>query len=318
MSLPVVYKWDDGNAPVLNCDSTRTSLVNIFTKCLVDGYGDKPAAGWTRDFVSYDGRKAVFRPDPLQSNGFPFYIDQSSGDIYVYIGAAEQFVDIATPLFPFGASAEVYHSSTSGGTTTPRPWAMVATEKWVYFWSYGGTTVMPTKDTIYQAYNYPFFNFFFGDFDPASPSDGYNTMLWHGYRNATTGLFGACDALSASTRSFRQVARRFSGVTGAISPAVICPPPQKETLGWGGKMSLPDARGLIVGRPMINDGSAQTIRGWLPRLYALCHQGAYENMETVVVGSDTYLHVMWWAGSTSSPDLTSCANALIKLTGDEL
>lgn len=44
-----VYKSSDGSAPTLN--GQAGSLLTVLGKCLVDGYGAKAAAGWTRAFA---------------------------------------------------------------------------------------------------------------------------------------------------------------------------------------------------------------------------------------------------------------------------
>lgn len=44
-----VYRWDDPGAPVLPNSAPRSfdNLRTLLMACLVNGYGDKPAAGWT-------------------------------------------------------------------------------------------------------------------------------------------------------------------------------------------------------------------------------------------------------------------------------
>ena len=54
--VPIIYKSTDTSAPVL-AGNDRTCLVNLLNKCLVTGYGDRPAAGWTIDAA---GRKGGF------------------------------------------------------------------------------------------------------------------------------------------------------------------------------------------------------------------------------------------------------------------
>ena len=45
----IVYRWDDPSAPVLSSPSAG-SLIGVLDACLVNGYGSKAAAGWTKAF----------------------------------------------------------------------------------------------------------------------------------------------------------------------------------------------------------------------------------------------------------------------------
>ena len=46
-SKPIVYSWDDVGSPGRNLTGNKQNRIKqILKACLVDGYGDKPAAGW--------------------------------------------------------------------------------------------------------------------------------------------------------------------------------------------------------------------------------------------------------------------------------
>jgi hypothetical protein len=56
MGLPVtVYRWDDVGAPQI-VNGTQSEFLDIFDKCLVDGYGAKLPLGWTTAFTSATSR----------------------------------------------------------------------------------------------------------------------------------------------------------------------------------------------------------------------------------------------------------------------
>jgi len=56
MGLPVtVYRWDDVGAPQL-VNGTQSEFLDIFDKCLVNGYGTKLPLGWTTAFTSATAR----------------------------------------------------------------------------------------------------------------------------------------------------------------------------------------------------------------------------------------------------------------------
>ena len=43
-----VYRFDDAGAPTLS--AAAGALISVLDACLVNGYGAKPAAGWTKAF----------------------------------------------------------------------------------------------------------------------------------------------------------------------------------------------------------------------------------------------------------------------------
>ncbi|EHR39596.1 hypothetical protein [Alishewanella jeotgali] len=60
-SYPVtVFRWDDPGAPQIG-NGRASDIINIWQKCLVDGYGDKDPLGWTRPFYDAPTQRAIFR-----------------------------------------------------------------------------------------------------------------------------------------------------------------------------------------------------------------------------------------------------------------
>ncbi|MBL4796738.1 MAG: hypothetical protein JKY50_04955 [Oleispira sp.] len=67
MSAPTIYRWDDSGAPDLNAimptnnDKARLWMHTVLKACLVDGYGNKAAAGWamTHEEIAPDGCRFV-------------------------------------------------------------------------------------------------------------------------------------------------------------------------------------------------------------------------------------------------------------------
>lgn len=52
-----VYRFDDAGAPTLS--AAAGALISVLDACLVNGYGAKPAAGWTKAFS--DTNQAAYR-----------------------------------------------------------------------------------------------------------------------------------------------------------------------------------------------------------------------------------------------------------------
>lgn len=59
------YMSSDSGAPIMN--GTQGSLVNVLDAILVNGYGSKSPAGWTKPFSGTS--KAVYRNSPLTGTG---------------------------------------------------------------------------------------------------------------------------------------------------------------------------------------------------------------------------------------------------------
>lgn len=61
-----VYRSTDASAPQLN--ATDGSLLAVLNACLVNGYGAKPAAGWTKAFETA-GSRVIYRNNPTTGSG---------------------------------------------------------------------------------------------------------------------------------------------------------------------------------------------------------------------------------------------------------
>ncbi|MCH4294229.1 hypothetical protein MJ923_07910 [Shewanella sp. 3B26] len=60
-ALPVIeYRWDDPGAPQL-VNRTPAEWIDVFKKCLVDGYGTKPGAGWSVAFENEASKQVMFQ-----------------------------------------------------------------------------------------------------------------------------------------------------------------------------------------------------------------------------------------------------------------
>lgn len=71
-----VYRSGDIGAPVWHTTSTRQTpnqhvngMIDVLQACLVDGYGSKPGAGWTKPFHDVTNATAYFRNDDATGTG---------------------------------------------------------------------------------------------------------------------------------------------------------------------------------------------------------------------------------------------------------
>lgn len=146
-----IYRSNDAGAPVLN--GQLGSLITVLTKCLVDGYGSKAAAGWT---LALSGtNKAIFQNSPTLGTGTYYRIQDNGltkvsystvqGNIASLCGMTS-YTNIDTPTLPFPRviAGGDYHSSDSYGVTIQKrkehdvnpsytaPWIVVADERTCY------------------------------------------------------------------------------------------------------------------------------------------------------------------------------------------
>lgn len=284
MSIPTVYTSDDANAPVLA--GVRTSLVDIFTKCLVTGYGEKAPAGWTRPYVNAELTRASFRNNPATGTGFYLMVDQATATRTnrAYFRGYELMTSESAGSFWFGYSSEVnYISSTQDAKA--RPWVLVATDAWFYFFGYNGLNSMPTNSSILTAGvagNGPLVAF--GDFDSILADDAYNCMLFINAPTSAQAVFGRSAGVATSALGGHYVARAASGASGELAVAVHVAAPGSDNASNSMNGVCPAYTGpssLLVSKALINNGAANTARGFLPGLVVPLHPAPFEHLSIV-------------------------------------
>ena len=263
MAAPIIYRWDDANAPVARGE--RTSLIEILTACLVDGYGDKPGAGWMRQFVNAEGTKAVFRNNPVAGTGFVLQINgatSAAANLHI-VTAAEAASDLDTLLFSFG---EFTCRTSNAVGTAARPWFLIADDRAFYFFVYPQQATSATL-TITAIGSSPFF---FGDPVSVWPDDTYCCALGgvnqSAYSDGSLFLKGYIETTSGGPGSF-WIAR---SLTDAKKTHVCLFALSHYT----NNAPLPSL-GRVAGqhepvylfRPALSDGIAYKQRGWMPGLY---------------------------------------------------
>ena len=188
MAIPKLYLSTDGNAPVLNGAAGGGTLANLLKKCLVEGYGEKTAAGWTLEFEDTAGTTISLRGNPLTGTGFFLNVIDSGSDYATFRGYESMTgFDAGFLPFPFSGILSMMKSQTAD--TTSRRWALVATDTIFYLFIY---TYAPATGILAESYNNNergFVDFIgFGDFTKYRDSDGFNCCLIQGYdRYSTTG-----------------------------------------------------------------------------------------------------------------------------------
>jgi hypothetical protein len=294
MAAPIVYRWDDANAPVARGE--RRSLCDILYACLVTGYGDKPAAGWTREYVNATFDKAVFRNNPVTGTGFYLRIDGASASTayQAKYEAFESMVDLDSGLLPFYSGTAPQVALSNAANTTARPWILIADDRFFYFFCWPLNTSAPTTALVNSGALY------FGDFVRYSESDAFACILSRSdYTNQ--GADFNQSSVSQATNSYLHVPRKSSGAAGAALVANI-------RGGGPGSDAAPGAAGLAyvaggplrLSRPYLTDSVAYTLRGWLPGFYNPCHASGLGQLVTHTVDGKSYLSVYGYVNGYSA------------------
>lgn len=137
-----VYKSTDGSAPVLN--GNAGSLVTVLDAILVNGYGAKSAAGWTKSFSGTN--KAAYR----QGAGPQQYYRAQDDAPNPTLAAGREArvrgfetmsnVDTGTGLYPTAAQLPngLFQTKSKTADSTARPWIVVADNRTVHMWVKSG------------------------------------------------------------------------------------------------------------------------------------------------------------------------------------
>lgn len=160
-----LYSSLDASAPQLGPASG--TLIAVLDACLVDGYGSKAPAGWTKAFAN-STTGASYRQG-AGSNGLYLNVDDSAGAI-VRARGFEEMSAYGVGVGPFptdlqlsGGNWLLKHDGLAGN----RAWWLVATERTFYFWTAYDANASQINGAL----------FIFGDITPSRSSDPYATMI---------------------------------------------------------------------------------------------------------------------------------------------
>lgn len=200
----VSYRSTDAGAPVLT--GAAGEYVALLKACLVDGYGARAAAGWTRPYSGTN--KAAFR----MGGGNQFYVRVADSiDVASYQVARargyETMSDVDTGTGPYPTDAQVGvdgQGSRYNYGGVPRPWKVFADDRTAYVFT------DPLGTTTYYAAAH-------GDFYSYLAADAYRCMCIAG---DTGGYTDQLESLVTTDLSLslagHYVARDTAGTAGAL------------------------------------------------------------------------------------------------------
>ncbi|NNG44969.1 hypothetical protein HJP15_18945 [Pseudoalteromonas sp. NEC-BIFX-2020_002] len=179
MALPVtMYRWDDPGAPQIT-EGRPSEFINVFKKCLVEGYGDKQPLGWQIQFEGALNQVSFVNDIATGGSGGSYVLKSENGadeiGEKVIIQCCQSFVDFDNLVQASPKSTYKMKGGTFGYDLFPE-WLVIGTSNAFYF-----ITKM-TNQTSVSSLNYLYYPaFFVGDFDKIIPSDQNRFILFGGY-----------------------------------------------------------------------------------------------------------------------------------------
>lgn len=213
-----VYRSNDASAPALT--GQAGSLITLLDACLVNGFGTKTSAGWTKAFSGTN--KAAYRmPTTTPATGFYLRVDDtgSTDARDARLIGYETMTGIDAGANPFPTSVQMsggaYLIKSSSSDSTPRPWILVASPRSFYLFVFANNTVYGSSADNWTN------TMFFGDIITRKAVDGYECLLIGSYRGSTSSSshFAFNQGISAtfSPHAAHYMARSYTGIAaGAI------------------------------------------------------------------------------------------------------
>jgi hypothetical protein len=311
-----MYRSTDSSAPVLT--GQVGTLISLLDAVLVNGYGSKTAAGWTK---AYSGtNKAVYRNSSTNGTGHYLRVDDTNasyGRAYVTGGETASAVD--TLANPFPAATLTYAGWGKSNTTdaTARPWVILADDQRFYIFVQTGE-----NGTDWAAG-------FFGDIFSYVSNDAYRSLLCARYSTSgasaqtySTEFLAYMYPPGSTTTSTITMPRTHAGVYGPQSVGMhtdMFKCANKTSPGgvfWAGAQTgitypNPVNSGLIMAPVWVHYGatSAVIVRGYMPGLWCPAHNRPLAN-------NDTFSGVGAMAGKTFEAFNVYSAGQLILETSD--
>jgi hypothetical protein len=257
-----VYRSTDAGAPVSN--GTVGSLIGLLDACLVNGYGSKAGAGWTKEFSGTN--LAAYKNASNMSQAY-YRVDHTAATSPKVVGY-EVMTDINTGTGRFPTLTQVsgglaIQTSTSADST-PRWWTIVASQNIAYIILNAlDNTNMSTSISLYC----------FGAFNSYMVSDAYNNFIGAGTSgystNQMTSLATSINSINTNNycpRSYTQIGSSIA--VGKHGDAVKSM--NVSTMGAGGSTYPNPVDGSMIISPVYLH-EINAVRGVFPGLWFPCH-----------------------------------------------
>lgn len=278
-TTPISYADTDTSAPAKNIN-VAGRLITILDACLVNGYGAKAAAGWTKPYTGTN--IAVYRMTTGGgSTGFYLYVDDSN-TAYTTVRGCESAADavIANLTNPFPTIAQIAAGS---GLYVPRSasggdWNIIADGRGFYLWcNCGGSPnhVFWFGDHVNYAADAYGCSIIFNTSSATAPSQNNFGLSAGGWSGQTAGHYMARDANGNMSMQFTKLVLGQYALNSSIVP--VYPNPGTSNL-------------LMCPWEITNGATVYGSRGKLPGSAMIIHASAsIANRSTFSQGSDTYI-----------------------------
>lgn len=264
-----VYRHDDASAPLLS--AAAGSLLGVLDACLVNGYGAKTAAGWEIAFTGTNLR-AYRAPEGLR-----YYLrvaDTATATTARVVGY-ETMTDINTGTGDYPTGTQIsgggyFRKSDTTGTTTYRPWMVIADERRLYL--YVGQATLDSAG-IAGSTTYAML-YFFGDIISYLPGDtGHSLLLCGAGTGATAGSYTGSISASQAALAGHYMARAHTLSPGSARYSkAVDPRGSPTTIGTAG-VAYPEplTAGMLMAPIFVCEPSNRVTRGYLPGAWAPLH-----------------------------------------------
>jgi hypothetical protein len=268
-----LYKSTDASAPTLS--GTAGSLLTLLDAILVDGYGTKPAAGWTEAYTGTN--KRVYRMGSGRLMGYVRILDDASGaagakEGFISVNESMSSVDTATDtiISASGNDLPIRKSDTADGTA--RPWVCVADGRTFILVICANSTSLASVGTLTYA----------GEIFSFVPNDNYNLAVMGRftknsatYNTTTEASVNANGQATFASDSGHYIARDSTGIykQRAFSKAPLF----ASATGYiNGPFAFPNPAdgGAILGPLYVRDSEpsgGETLRGRLRGMWSSGH-----------------------------------------------
>jgi hypothetical protein len=260
-----VYASTDSGAPALTGEAGK--LIALLDAILVNGYGAKSGAGWTKAYS--DTNKAAYRTGGGNQMYLRMVDDGTGAATYARAAGYESMSDIDTGTGDFPTNAQVsgglYWYKSSAASSAERAWFAVATDSFLLLYvdvASSGTGASAAA-------------FAFGDISSYNASDAYHTIHIGATVSSPTsggnlhllGIISTTEAGHYMARSYTQLGA--SLLVGKHSDG------RKGTQDFMGNGSLPYPHpvdgGLYLAPVWVHEISGPVVRGIIPGLWNPLH-----------------------------------------------
>lgn len=199
-----IYRWDDASAPTLS--ATAGSLITLLDAVLVNGYGTKAAAGWTKTYA--DTNVAGYTN---AGSGCGVRVAHTTTATTAMFVGYESITSegVVTGRFPTTAqlSAGLYAVLSDTADGTARPWLIVASATYFYLWvGYNVTTTVGLATTTSEPV------IFAGDLITRVGGDAFHFAVIGGTTTLVSGNSIGAVKSSITTQGGHYVARPYTQV----------------------------------------------------------------------------------------------------------